>query len=179
ATFDPAFQHGLATNVNCFAANGDFGSTSFAKGHKDSNLFPTPVVGYPSTSPYVVAVGGTQVQDGWTWDPTSNDAFTATGAFNPAYWNSIPSGSSEAVWNESFAPIGTGGGASVIYGRPSWQQGVAPALGNHRLVPATAWDAAGNGGGGAYITGHPGVHAGDTPRGLKVFRGAPRAPPAA
>jgi subtilase family serine protease len=177
AKFDQVFQQGLAKNDNFFAATGDFGSTSFAKVHKESNLFPTPVVGYPATSPYVVAVGGTQVQDGWTWDPTSNDAFTSSGAFNPDYWNSIPSGSSEAVWNESFAPIGTGGGASAIYGRPSWQQGVAPGLGNHRLVPDTAWNAAVNGGVDVYITAYPEFNCGNTIGCWTFFGGTSAATP--
>src|SRR4029077_12941451 len=108
--FDQVFQQGLAKDDNFFAATGDFGSTSFAKQQKDSHLFTTPVVGYPAASPYVVAVGGTQLQDGWTWDPTSNDPFTSTG-FTPAYGNATPSGTSQAVWNESWAspPIGTGG----------------------------------------------------------------------
>ena len=52
---------------------------------------------------------------------TVNDAFTAAGAFNPAYWASTSGGHSQAVWNESWAQIGTGGGASVIYPRPSSQ----------------------------------------------------------
>jgi subtilase family serine protease len=162
AKFDQIFQQGLAKNDNFFAATGDYGSTSFAKQQKDANLYATPVVGWPSTSPYVVAVGGTQVQDGWNWDPSSNDAFTSSGDFNPDYWNAVPGGSTEAVWNESWAPIGTGGGASVIYPRPSWQAGVDPGLGNHRLVPDTSWNAAVNGGVDVYITAYPQFNCGNT-----------------
>jgi len=177
AKFDQVFRQGLAKNDNFFAATGDFGSTSFAKQHKDANLFTSPVVGYPSTSPYVVAVGGTQVQDGWTWDPTSNDAFTSSGDFNPAYWNAIPSGSSEAVWNESWAPIGTGGGASVIYFRPSWQTGVDPGYGNHRLVLDTSWNAAVNGGVDVYITAYPEFNCGNTSGCWTFFGGTSAATP--
>jgi subtilase family serine protease len=176
AKFDQVFKQGLAKNDNFFAATGDYGSTSFLKQHKDAYLSTMPAVGYPATSPYVVAVGGTQVQDGWTWDPTSNDAFTSSG-FNPDYWNSIPSGSSEAVWNESWADIGTGGGASILYARPSWQQGVDPGYGDHRLVPDTSWNAAVNGGVDVYITAYPEFNCGNTTGCWTFFGGTSAATP--
>src|SRR5579884_1853594 len=44
------------------------------------------------------------------------------------------------------SPYVTGGGPSVLYARPSWQQGVLPSAGNHRLVPDLAWNASVNGG---------------------------------
>ncbi|HXL17653.1 MAG TPA: hypothetical protein VN961_09055, partial [Streptosporangiaceae bacterium] len=135
AMFDQVFKAGLAKHDNFFAASGDFGSLGISKVHKESGSYPNPAVWWPASSPYVVSVGGTQLQDGWTWNPSSNEAFTSTGAFNPAYWAFTNSGHSQAVWNESFAPIGTGGGASLIYPRPSWQQGVGPGFGDHRLVP--------------------------------------------
>lgn len=175
--FDQVFKQGLAKHDNFFAATGDYGSTSFSKQHRDANLFTSPVVGWPSTSPYVVAVGGTQLQFGWTWDPSSNDAFTSTGAHNPAYWNATDSGDSEAVWNESWAPIGTGGGASVIYPRPSWQQGVDSGYGNHRLVPDTAWNAAVNGGVDVYITAYPQFNCGNSTGCWTFFGGTSAATP--
>jgi subtilase family serine protease len=66
AKFDQVFKTGLARHDNFFAATGDYGSASFCKQHKEASFCPVPAVGYPSTSPYVVAVGGTQLQDGWT-----------------------------------------------------------------------------------------------------------------
>lgn len=160
--FDQVFQQGLAKNDNFFAATGDYGSTSFGKQHKECCVYPYPVVGWPSTSPYVVAVGGTQLQYGWTWRPTSDNPFNADGSFNPAYWSSSNSGDSQAVWNESWAPIGTGGGVSTIYPRPSWQQGVGSTYGDHRLVPDTAWNAAVNGGVDVYYTAYPEYNCGNT-----------------
>jgi subtilase family serine protease len=50
------------------------------------------------------------------------------------------------VWNETWGPIGTGGGTSSVYGRPAYQDGVAGVVGNHRGVPDLAWNAAVNGG---------------------------------
>jgi subtilase family serine protease len=124
----------------------------------------------------VVAVGGTQVQDGWTWNPTSNDAFTPSG-FNPDYWQWTDGGSSQAVWNESWADIATGGGTSVIYPRPSWQTGVDSGYGDHRLVPDTAWNAAVNGGVDVYITAYPSYNCGNTSGCWTIFGGTSAATP--
>jgi len=177
AKFDQVFKAGLARRDNFFAATGDFGSASFRKQHKECCFYPFPVVGWPSTSPFVVAVGGTQLQDGWTWNPSSNVPFTASGAFNPAYWAAANGGHSQAVWNESWAPIGTGGGASVIYPRPSWQQGVASGYGNHRLVPDTSWNAAVNGGVDVFITAYPQFNCGNTTGCWTFFGGTSAATP--
>jgi subtilase family serine protease len=92
-----------------------------SKLHKESGAYPNPTVWWPASSLYVVSAGGTRLQDGWTWNPSGNDAFTSAGAFNPACWAWTNGGRSEAGWNESWAPIATGGGASVIYARPSSQ----------------------------------------------------------
>ena len=103
ARFDKVFQAGLAKHDNFFAATGDFGTYNASKKHRETVSYPFPTAGWASTSPYVVAVGGTQLQHGWTWDPTSNTAFNSNGSFNPAYWNWTNGGHSQAVWNESRA----------------------------------------------------------------------------
>ena len=106
----------------------------------------TPRSSYPNTSPYVTSVGGTQVQSGWTWNPTSDMPFNPDGSRTAAYWSWTPGGSSEAVWNETWGPIGTGGGLSSVYGGPAFQSSVAGVVGDHRGVPDLAWNAAVNGG---------------------------------
>jgi len=177
ARFDQVFQAGLARRDNFFAAAGDFGSLGFSKLHKETGTFPSPTAWWPASSPFVVAVGGTQLQDGWTWNPSSDVPFTSTGAFNPAYWASTTSGFSQAVWNESWGPFGTGGGASVIYPRPSWQTGVDPGFGDHRLVPDTAWNAAVNGGVDVFITAYPVFNCGNTTGCWTFFGGTSAATP--
>jgi subtilase family serine protease len=177
ARFDRIFQKGLAKNDNFFAASGDYGTLGFSKQHKESGIYPYPTVGWPASSPYVVSVGGTQVQDGWTWNPTSNDAFTSSGDLNPDYWQWTEGGSSQAVWNESWGPIASGGGASLIYSRPSWQSGVDPAYGDHRLVPDTAWNAAVNGGVDVFITAYPQYNCGNTSGCWTVYGGTSAATP--
>jgi subtilase family serine protease len=177
AKFDRVFKAGLAKDDNFFAAAGDTGTSNASKPHREGTVYPYPTAQWPASSPYVVSVGGTQLQDGWTWNPSSNDAFTSTGDFNPAYWAWTNGGRSQAVWNESWSPIATGGGASVIYPRPSWQQGVDPGYGNHRLVPDTAWNAAVNGGVDVYITAYPAFNCGNATGCWTIFGGTSAATP--
>ena len=177
AKFDQVFQAGLARHDNFFAAAGDSGTSNASKPHREGTIYPYPTAQWPASSPYVVAVGGTQLQDGWTWNPSSNTAFTSAGALNPAYWAWINGGDSQAAWNESWGPIATGGGASVIYPRPSWQQGVDPGYGNHRLVPDTAWNAAVNGGVDVYITAYPEYNCGNATGCWTIYGGTSAATP--
>ena len=157
AKFDAVFQKGIAKGDTFFASSGDNGSLGVSKQHRDSTTYPYPVDGWPASSPYVTSVGGTQLQYGWTWNPTSDTPFNADGTFNAPYWTyTNDSSNRNVVWNESSLPAATGGGPSAIYSRPSWQDGVASTIGgNARGVPDVAWDAAVNGGVLVYITAFP------------------------
>lgn len=155
AKFDQVFRQGIAKGDTFFASSGDNGTTGASKQHKETTNYSYPTVGWPTSSPYVTSAGGTQLQYGWTWDPTSDTPFLADGSANPEYFAANPGGNKNVVWNESFLPAATGGGPSAIYSRPSWQTGVLPTAGNHRLVPDIAWNAAVNGGVLVYITAFP------------------------
>jgi subtilase family serine protease len=146
ARFDATFQRGLAKGDTFFSSAGDDGSTGVGRSHHQGQTLDHPSVSYPNVSPYVTSVGGTQVQSGWTWAPTQDKPFNDDGTRNPLYWAWSSGGSSEAVWNESWGPIATGGGLSSIYPRPAYQDGVAGIVGSHRGVPDLAWNAAVNGG---------------------------------
>jgi subtilase family serine protease len=156
--FDAVFQKGIAKGDTFFASSGDSGSLGVAKQHRDSATYDYATDGWPASSPYVTAVGGTQLQYGWTWNPQSDIAFTADGNFSTDYFNWNPGGNLNVVWNESWLPAATGGGPSAIYSRPSWQSGVLPGAGNHRLVPDLAWNAAVNGGVLVYTSFFPNVN---------------------
>ncbi|MGI9061726.1 MAG: S53 family peptidase [Ktedonobacteraceae bacterium] len=79
----------------------------------------------PASDPYVTAVGGTQL------------FASASGAYK-----------TEITWNESDlgtpTNIGSGGGFSTIYAKPSYQNNAVP--GGRRGVPDVAYNAAVNGG---------------------------------
>lgn len=176
ARFDAVFKQGLAKQDNFFAATGDNGTANGNKRPVNTPVYPYATALWPATSPYVVAVGGTQLQRGWTWNPTSNTAFTSSG-FDPAYWQWTAGGNTQAVWNESWGDIGTGGGASVIYPRPSWQAGVGGGYGDHRLVPDTAWNAAVNGGVDVWITAYPAYNCNNATGCWNVYGGTSAATP--
>jgi len=156
ALFDQVYQQGIARGDTFISASGDFGSVGVAKRARESALFSVPTTWWPCTSPLVTCAGGTQLQFGWTWAPTSTVAFNADGSPNPAYFASTASGASEAVWNESWLPAATGGGSSVIYRAPSWQSSQTGVIGkNARGVPDVSWNAAVNGGVLVWITAFP------------------------
>ena len=176
ARFDQTFQRGQAKGDTFFASSGDDGSVGVTRAHKQSATSPDPQVSYPNVSPYVTSVGGTQVQSGWTWNPSQDKPFLDDGSRNPAYWAWNPSGSSEAVWNESWAGIATGGGISKVYPRPAYQNSVASVVGSQRGVPDISWNAAVNGGVLTYLSYNPGLNG---PPHWGVFGGTSAASPQA
>ncbi|HEX9056032.1 MAG TPA: S53 family peptidase [Ktedonobacterales bacterium] len=115
---DNIFVQGAVQGQTIFAAAGDNGSTDCAQPSTSAGVL---AVDSPASDPYVAGVGGTALT-------------LSSGAY-----------SSEVTWNDSgsphFNPIGTGGGNSTYFGRPSWQvdNGVpnAPA----RSVPDVAANA--------------------------------------
>ena len=155
--WDQTFVNGEAKGDTFVSASGDSGTTGTAKQHKETRTFGYPTNGgWPGSSPLVTAVGGTQLQYGWTWDPTSDVPFNADGSENAAYFHSISGGNTEAVWNESWGPMASSGGPSEIYPLPSWQSGVASVIGDGmRGIPDLAWNAAVNGGVLQYQTAYP------------------------
>lgn len=152
---DQVYQLAIAKGDTAISGSGDFGSLGIGKQAKESATFSVPTTWWPCTSPFVTCAGGTQLQFGWTWAPTSTVPIT-NGSLNPAYFASTTSGASEAVWNESWLPAATGGGSSVIYPAPSWQSVQAGVIGkNARGVPDVSWNAAVNGGVLVWITAFP------------------------
>lgn len=95
--------------------------------------------------------GGTWLQYGWTWNPSSpgDTSFLTT-----------PGSRTEAVWNEPFIRAATGGGLSVIFSTPGFQSGISQGLLNGaRGLPDLSWNAAVDGGVLVY-TSFPGARVG-------------------
>jgi hypothetical protein len=129
------------------AASGDQGSTA-CSGDTTNNLTTAQqfglAVNYPASSPYVTAVGGTEIPASDGVDPNTGNK----GANYSTYWStngtsdvlaSAKSYIPEIVWNDDSTQFGlgaTGGGASALFNRPSWQAGVTGIpSGTKRLVP--------------------------------------------
>jgi subtilase family serine protease len=110
-SFRSAIQLAARDHVTILAATGDTGATSDEYDMKD--LYTTRAVSWPATDPLVTAVGGTQL------------SLRANGT------RIAP----DTAWTDS------GGGTSIAFGRPSYQNGVAAVTGNARGVPDVAMDA--------------------------------------
>lgn len=134
-TLNALFKQANAQGQTVLAAAADAGAT-------DCDTGPTASEGlnadFPSTSPYVTSLGGTQFNDG-----------TALGATQ--YWsanNGTTGGSAlsyipESVWNDQIlfnSYGGGGGGASAYFTKPAWQIGLTAADGS-RDVPDLSIDA--------------------------------------
>ncbi|MBZ5604139.1 MAG: Ig-like domain repeat protein [Acidobacteriia bacterium] len=119
-----------AQGITWFAASGDAGGADC-----NDSQHPGLSVDVPGSVPEVTSVGGTEFAEGSGnfWNATTD----ANGASVISY---IP----EIVWNDSVAdgnPAASGGGASIFFGKPSWQ--VAPGVpsDNARHVPDISMNA--------------------------------------
>ena len=113
--FDKVYQQAAAQGVSVFAASGDGG---VANTDKQGNVFLFPTVQFPSSDPNVTAVGGTEIY--------------------PLPPGSITSYSAEEVWNDGYGA--GGGGYSVVFTRPGYQNGVVSNA--MRGLPDVAYNAA-------------------------------------
>ena len=105
-------------------STGDAGNNSGPVGH--------PTASFPSSSPWVVAVGGTSVGL-----DQNNQPKVLTGWENSG---NTQSGTSWAPQRDADGPFasGAGGGTSALYDAPDWQAGVVPSAGGKRAVPDIA-----------------------------------------
>jgi subtilase family serine protease len=144
AFYNGLWEQAASQGMSAFVASGDSGAAGCEGGSASSGTV-TAVNGLCS-SPYSTCVGGTEFNEGG----------------NPSqYWSSTNSASQgsalsyipEQVWNESASNGGSGlwasgGGASIVYPQPAWQQGVSGASASNgmRAVPDVALSASGHDG---------------------------------
>jgi len=131
-----AYQLAARNHVTVLAASGDSGAADVKL--DESTYYPFPVTSWPDSDPLVTAVGGTQLH------------FTARGKPAAAtVWNDTynPAANEFAAGNAGPNPLAGGGGRSVLFGRPGYQNGngVESAVGRHRGVPDISMSAACNG----------------------------------
>ena len=136
--YEAAGQQASAQGQTLIASSGDTGSTGCSG---FTNLTTAQqqalAVSYPASSAYFTAAGGTEISQ-------TNSAYMTAGS---AYWattsgsdvlNSALQWIPEVAWNDDSTNVlsSTGGGASALVARPSWQTGVTGIpSGNKRLVP--------------------------------------------
>ncbi len=118
-TMDPLFMRAAAQGQSILVSSGDQGSAglTLASGGNTCMLSSSASVNEMSADPYVTSVGGT--------------------AFNPVYVNGVDqSYQTESVWDDGSGA--SGGGASQIFPKPSFQTGPGVPNDNARDVPDIA-----------------------------------------
>jgi subtilase family serine protease len=121
-----AYFNAAAHGVTVLASSGDDGSTG------DLNVAGTildtsPAVGWPASDPLVTGVGGTQLQLNANGSRIAPDQV----------WNDTYNQQLQEVFfgNAGPNPLATGGGKSLVFARPRYQNGVARVVGHTRGVP--------------------------------------------
>ena len=129
-----AYQLAAANHVTVLAASGDSGAADVKL--DESTYYPFPVTSWPDSDPLVTAVGGTQLHVTAKGKPAA-----------PTVWNDTdnPAANEFAAGNTGPNPLAGGGGRSVLFGRPGYQNGVKSTVGSHRGVPDISMSAACNG----------------------------------
>jgi subtilase family serine protease len=123
-----AYEH----RVTVISGAGDTGATGYEP--NGTSYYTYPVAGWPASDPLVTAVGGTRLN------------LDATGNRNAAdtVWNDTYSTTANQLVNGNNGPnpLAGGGGKSVIFGRPAYQNTVSRVVGDHRGVPDISMSAA-------------------------------------
>jgi subtilase family serine protease len=127
-----AYTEAYSDHVTVVTGSGDSGAAGYES--NQSTYYTYPVTMWPASDPLVTAVGGTHLN----LDGNGNR------------------GSADTVWNDTYnkatnqlvngnagpGPLASGGGKSVVFGRPTYQNGVAGIVGDHRGVPDISMSAA-------------------------------------
>jgi subtilase family serine protease len=130
-----AYTDAARKGVTVLAASGDSGAADVK--YNGVTYFLHPVTSWPDSDPLVTGVGGAQLH----LNASGHDIATPT------------------VWNDSYnkptlryitgssadSPLASGGGLSVVFRRPPYQDGVASVVGNQRGVPDVSMSGACNG----------------------------------
>jgi subtilase family serine protease len=124
-----AYGHG----VTVLGAAGDTGATGYSN-VAGTLLYTYPVVSWPASDPLVTGVGGTQLSLNAAGQRTAPDRV----------WNDTYNTALNDVFFGNPGPnaLAGGGGESVVFSRPAYQNGAAYVVGGQRGVPDISMSAA-------------------------------------
>jgi subtilase family serine protease len=130
-----AYTDAARHHVTVLAASGDDGATDVKL--NGQTFYTRPVTSWPASDPLVTAVGGTQLHLDANGNRTSPDTV----------WNDTFSAPTQQfVFGDSGpTPLAAGGGKSILFTRPAYQNPLRKLLGNSRGVPDISMSAACNG----------------------------------
>jgi subtilase family serine protease len=126
-----AYRH----HVTVLAASGDSGAADV--GLDETTYYLFPVTSWPDSDPLVTGVGGTQLHLNAAGKRISPDS-----VWNDTY--NVPT-NEFFFGNKGPNPLAGGGGKSIFFARPWYQNGVRHVVGNQRGVPDISMSAACNG----------------------------------
>ena len=131
-----AYTDAYAKGVTVLAASGDSGAADVM--NDGETYYLHPVTSWPDSDPLVTGVGGTQLHLNAAGQHTAPDVV----------WNDTYNVAAQefAFGDDGPNPLAGGGGKSVIFSRPSYQDGVRAVVGNQRGVPDISMSGACNGG---------------------------------
>jgi len=120
-----AYQLAALNHVTVLAASGDSGAADVKL--DESTYYPFPVTSWPDSDPLVTGVGGTRLRLGPKGHRLRPDTV----------WNDTFSRATQRTFTGSAqpSPLAAGGGRSVFFARPAYQDGVKPVAGPRRGVP--------------------------------------------
>jgi subtilase family serine protease len=133
AGYESVFAAAERAHITVVVSSGDSGASGF---DNNGNYINHPVVSWPASSPLVTAVGGTELNLNASGQRAGKDK-----AWNDTYNPAVYQGYFGATGP---APFASGGGKSVLFGRPSYQNSVKSITGSHRGVPDIAMSASGS-----------------------------------
>jgi len=148
AFINSLWQQAAAQGITVFVSSGDSGAAGCDSSSATTASAGRGVNGLCS-SPYSVCVGGTEFND--SSNPSTYWASSNASGTQASAKSYIP----EVVWNESGSSglWASGGGASTVYTKPSWQTGPGVPADGHRDVPDVSLTAAGHDGYLVYLNG--------------------------
>src|SRR5689334_8074453 len=137
-----AYTAAYANHVTVLAASGDTGAAGLEA--SQTSYYTHAVTSWPASDPLVTAVGGTHLDLDSSGNRNSADTV----------WNDTYSKNANQLvnGNDGPNPLGTGGGKSVVFARPSYQSKVRAITGGHRGLPDISMSAACSGAVNLYQT---------------------------
>ena len=134
STLRAAYLAADKDEVTVLAASGDSGAADV--GLDQTTYYLHPVTSWPDSDPLVTGVGGTQLHFNAAGKPTA-----------PSVWNDTYNKITNefADGNSGPNPLAGGGGLSIYFPRPAYQNGVKNVVGSHRGVPDISMSASCNG----------------------------------
>jgi subtilase family serine protease len=141
SAYENAYRHG----VTVLGSSGDDGATDAELNGTD--LYTKPVTSWPASDPLVTGVGGTELEQ------------SGSGAWSSVAWNDTYDVALQQAFTGTNGPnpFASGGGKSIFFARPWYQNGAAKVTGPTRGVPDISMSGACNGAVDTYqsFTGEP------------------------